>query len=183
MPNWCNNNITITGPAHKINKIWAEAIKDDSGLLNAIVPMPTALRETVKGSGDENQTELHDGYTNWYDWSVARWSTKWDVSTEGLEYDESDGVATITGWFDSAWAPPTQAMETYGAENPDVLITLDYHEPGMCFVGRTTIENGEAEDDCIDYADCNSKTVREMIGADFDDEWAISENMEMWEND
>ena len=181
MPNWCNNNIEIVGPRDKIRAIWDTA-RECEGLLNAMGPMPEALGTTVKGSGDEAQTELHDGFTNWYDWAVARWGTKWDVSLEGLEYtDNEDGTATISGWFDSAWAPPVDAIRTYGESNTDVSITLDYHEPGCCFVGRATVEAGELEDDYVEYTDLDSTTVRDAIGSELDDLWAISENMAQYE--
>lgn len=138
MPNWCNNNITIEGPISKIEPIWNKATADEdwAGLLNAMVPMPVELRETKKGSGDELQTEVYDGATNWYDWSVNRWGTKWDVSPEGLEFhDNGDGTAVIEGWFDSAWAPPTEAYRTFTEENPDCSISASYHESGMDFGG------------------------------------------------
>ena len=182
MPNWCNNNITIRGSKDTVEQLWKDAQAAD-GLLEAMVPPPENMFRGAIGQKEREQC-AEQGIPNWYDWQVENWGTKWNVSIEGLEFhDNEDGTAEITGWFDSAWAPPTQAMETYGSENPDVSITLDYHESGMCFVGRMTVEGGEAEDDCIDYADCDSKTVRETIGADFDDEWAISENMEMWEDE
>lgn len=151
MPNWCNNSITITGPADKIAALWAAATKDgDAGLLNAMVPMPAALRGTVKGSGDEAQTEQHDGHTNWYDWSVDRWSTKWDVEVEGLEFsDMNDGRAQISGGFDSAWAPPINAFQNYANANDDVEMELKYFEPGMSFIGVWDTEGGDAYYDSL----------------------------------
>jgi len=187
MPNWCDNSIEITGPANKIRTLWqrSNTSNENCGLLQQMVPMPKELSSTVKGSGDENQTAKYDGFTNWYDWSVARWGTKWDVSLEGLEYeeDEANGTATISGWFSSAWAPPINAMATYGEANPDVTIVLDYHEPGMAFVGRATVEEGELVDDYYEFAGESSKTVRDVIGAELDDFWAISENMAQWEEE
>jgi len=101
MPNWCNNSITIKGSTETIKTLWEEANREgeDGGLLNAMVPMPVELRDTTKGSNGDA--------VNWYDWAVANWGTKWDVSLEGLEFtDNGDGTATIEGWFDSAWAHP-----------------------------------------------------------------------------
>ena len=48
MPNWCNNNIDITGPAKTINALWKAATAEEGGLLNAMVPMPKELSETTK---------------------------------------------------------------------------------------------------------------------------------------
>ena len=48
MPNWCNNNITITGPNKVIDKIEKIVSKktDDNGLLNYFYPMPKELQDT-----------------------------------------------------------------------------------------------------------------------------------------
>lgn len=145
MPNWCNNSIAIIGPTAKIQALWNAAQAKDSGLLNAMVPMPAALRGTVKGTGDELQTEVHDGYTNWYDWSVARWSTKWDVDTNALYMEDlGKGRSQIRGGFESAWSPPINAFQTYANANPDVQMELRYFEPGMCFIGVWDTEGGDA---------------------------------------
>jgi hypothetical protein len=204
MPNWCSNSIEIVGPRDKIRAVW-EAAKQEEGLLNALRPQPEGLDITagrVGADGSPEQVELEareaenlekHGARNWYDWNVSNWGTKWDISLEGLEYEEdADGnfdngtgqpYARITGWFDSAWSPPIAAVAHYGARNEDVKITLDYHEPGMAFVGRYTIEEGEEEDEYHDYGGFTSETVRDAIGADMDDMWAISENMAEWEEE
>lgn len=146
MPNWCSNSITIKGPAAKISAIWAAAtVAESAGLLNALVPMPAGLKGTIKGTGDEAQTEEHDGYTNWYDWSVARWGTKWDVDVEGLSYEDlGDGTAQIVGGFESAWSPPLDCFQTYANANADVAMELKYFEPGMSFMGVWDTEGGDA---------------------------------------
>ena len=142
MPNWCNNSITITGPADKIKTLWEEANRDASGLLNAMVPMPSALRGTTspdplpeQGNYKGPQPEV-DGYTNWYDWAVNNWGCKWDVELEGLEHEDTeDGYATISGWFDSPWGPPIEAYNTFLNNNDDVQISATYEEGGMDFAG------------------------------------------------
>jgi hypothetical protein len=108
MPNWCNNSITIKGSTETIKQLWEDANQEGEagGLLNAMVPMPAELRDTVKGSNGDA--------VNWYDWAVTNWGTKWDVSLEGLEFwDNENLTATITGYFDSAWAPPIEAYNRF----------------------------------------------------------------------
>jgi len=175
MPNWCNNNIEMTGPVEKLKPIYENALAEGetAGFLNGIVPMPVELNGT-EGLGDG---------PNWYSWRVDNWGTKWEVDTEGLEFeDHGDGTATISGWFDSAWAPPVNCFETYGQANPDVDIQLDYHETGMQFVGRFTSNEGLTEDDCVEYEGPSSKIV-EQVGSDYDEYWCISENMAEWEDE
>ena len=105
MPNWCNNSITIKGSIESIKQLWENATAEGSGLLNAIAPMPKELEGTTAPSSDGSMT--------WYSWRVNNWGTKWEVDTEGLEFiDHEDGTAEISGYFDSAWAPPIDAYNT-----------------------------------------------------------------------
>ena len=135
MPNWCNNTVEITGPAKTINELWSEA-QECEGLLNAMVPMPERLKDTVKGSNGDAE--------NWYDWAVTNWGTKWDVSLEGLEYtDNEDGTATITGYFDSAWAPPIDCYNRFIEANSDCTVHGSYYEMGCDFGGF--YDNGDDE--------------------------------------
>ncbi len=170
MPNWCSNTIEITGPKAKIKALWEQAQKDEEsggGLLNAMNPMP-------KFDNDGNDT-----MPNWWNWRVSNWGTKWEVSSEGLSYSEDDDTATISGWFDSAWSPPCDACAFYLDENDDVSITLYYYEPGMCFVGKWH----DGDDDFYEYGGCDSKTVRDFIGAELDDQWNISEELAQYEEE
>jgi hypothetical protein len=136
MPNWCNNTVTITGAAAKIQDLWNRAqgshfytnaatgeTEETSGLLEAMAPI---------GEWD-------------YDTAVQTWGTKWDINTEGLQLiDNEDGTATITGYADSAWSPPVDAFQTYANANEDVYLELKYFEPGMSFIGVWDSAGGDA---------------------------------------
>ena len=149
MPNWCNNSINISGSTETIKTLWDEANKEDSGLLNAMKPMPKELDGTTSPTPQEGQAGYKgpqpkiDGFDNWYDWRVSNWGTKWDIDpSEGLEFtDNGDGTAQISGWFESAWAPPIQAYDTFLDDMDGCSLTADYHEPGMDFAG--IYDNGD----------------------------------------
>jgi hypothetical protein len=206
MPNWCNNSIEIVGPREKIRAVWTAAQAEGKGLLNALRPMPEGLdivAGRVGAEGEPEQVELErreqenlerHGARNWYDWAVSNWGTKWEVSAEGLEFEEDqDGNydngglgphARITGWFDSAWAPPTNAIAHFCEANPDVRATIDYYEPGMCFVGRMVADNGEVEeDDCVDYSNATSKTIRSTVGDEMCEMWNLEEELANYEEE
>ena len=84
MPNWCENQISITGPNSVMDKIEKIINADDShentGLLNFFHPMPKELEGTTSPSSasDKPQPKV-DGFDNWYDWRNANWGTKWEV--------------------------------------------------------------------------------------------------------
>ena len=178
MPNWCNNNITISGPIETIKTLWEEAIQDaddETGLLNAMHPMPRELHDT-DADGSEG--------LNWYNWRVENWGTKWEVSSEGLEFiDNGDGTAEITGWFDSAWAPPIGAYENFADMMDNCSIEASYYEPGMDFAGFWSTENGDeyCEDLHDEYKlpeDQQSDLFKRL-----DEEFALSEQFEQWDED
>ena len=106
MPNWCDNQITITGPnsvIDKIEKIVKEE-KDDQGLLNFFHPMPKELDGTTSPSSSADKPQpMVEGFDNWYDWRVENWSTKWDCN-EFYGVDRQGD--TISFGFSSAWSPP-----------------------------------------------------------------------------
>ena len=191
MPNWCNNNITIQGSTETIKTLWEEATAEDGGLLSAMVPMPKALEGTTSptpqpgASNYEGEQPKVDGYDNWYDWSVARWGTKWDVSTEGLEFtDNGDGTASISGWFDSAWAPPLTAYETFCEDMDGVYIEASYHEGGMDFGGFWDSETGEEHMDGIQETWEQYKDNLDDAPSLFkriDEEYGLSDQYAEWE--
>ena len=138
MPNWCNNNIEITGPKEKLIKICDGAKKGE--LLDTLFPMPEALKETEKSSDDDKMAKqpVVDGVNNWYDWRVNNWSTKWDVDPyvgDNIKVEGDGGNARLVFGFDSAWSPPIGACAKYLEDNDDVSIRLVYYEPGCDFMG------------------------------------------------
>jgi hypothetical protein len=163
MPNWCNNNITISGPADKIRQLWDTAQTADEGkfgLLEAMAPI-----------GDWE-----------YGTAVDTWGTKWDVNDEGLEIIEhGNGTAEITGWFDSAWAPPIGAYEKFTEANEDCEISASYYEMGMDFAGFWNGEEEHLDDLHEEYK--QPVDERSDLFNRLDEEWGLSENYEMWDED
>ena len=175
MPNWCNNNIEITGPIDKIKALWDATQAEDGGLLNAMVPMPVELKDTVKGSNGDA--------VNWYDWSVTNWGTKWDVDSEGLEFwDNENLTATITGYFDSAWAPPIDCYNRFLADNPDFTITGSYYECWCDFAGF--YDNGDDEhlENLRDEYDLPEDEQSDLFKR-LDEEYALSEQFDQYDDE
>lgn len=166
MPNWCNNNISITGPKDQITALWERAQTADNGnfgLLNAMVTMPKALEGTTSPSDTPN----------WYEWRVTNWGTKWDIGDHGLELSE-DG-SEITGWFDSAWAPPSMALMSFAEKNGDITITNYYYEGGMDFGGLVSCDRGVCEDDYVENIQELVQEGEDNLVRELDDQFGISE--------
>lgn len=181
MPNWCSNSVVLK---HKDPQFVARAREaaTSSGLLNEFVPVPKDLVETMSGSyGDpDKQKELeiqqaynlkNYGYTDWYSFCVNEWGTKWDVTGEVQDIDEG-----IVVNFESAWGPPIEAYSKLVALGFEVEAM--YYEPGMAFCGEWTTDT-----DAEYKIEGNSKWVMENIPAHIDEAFAISEQMEQWEEE
>lgn len=194
MPNWCNNSFTIQGSTETVKTLWEDAHSGENGaytgLLQAMVPMPEILEDTTSPTPEDldevqlNTMLAQTGASNWYDWRVGKWGTKWDVGDEGLEFiDNGDGTAAITGWFDSAWAPPVDAFQTWSTDMDGAFAELYYDEPGMCFVGYWSSEGG---DDYYEYSDYSSENISDNIPEYLVDYFDLEERLaeyEEWERE
>jgi len=182
MPNWCNNNITISGPTETIQQLWEDATQENSGLLSAIVPQPDNLFKGSIGAAEREQC-AEQGIPNWYDWNISNWGTKWDVSTEGLEFtDHGDGTASIDGWFESAWAPPIEAYNTFCDDMDNCSLEASYHEPGMDFAGFYVDGDDEYLENLHEEFELPEDERSDLYNR-LDEEYNLSENYDMWEEE
>ncbi len=185
MPNWCNNDLTLRHSDSKMIDRAYSAIEKGQ-FLNEFIPVPQALLDTIAGYPPESERETHEtqklenlanhGYKDWYDFCVGEWGTKWDVGGDGGSLRRiDDNIMEVS--FLSAWSPPVDAYEkliTMGFE-----IKAYYDEPGMEFCGKWRGSGDDFVNDHHEYGNESAQTVRMFIGAELDDLWGISENMEM----
>ena len=194
MPNWCDNQITITGPnsvIDKIEKIVKEE-KDTDGLLNFFYPMPKQLEGTEAGPPAKTKKEklerarlqVEYGASNWYDWRTTNWSTKWEVCEfygvdRQYHSEQNEGESTISFGFSSAWAPPIGAYEMFLEKNEECSLRAFYYEGGCDFMG----EWNDGVDDC--YAPSDYKSTDDFwqdgVGSTLDDVFNITESMAEYE--
>ena len=190
MPNWCDNQITITGPnsvIDKIEKIVTEE-KDGDGLLNYFHPMPKQLEDTTSPSSSADKPQpMVEGFDCWYDWRCENWSTKWDVNefygVDRQHLNDSLDESIISFGFSSAWSPPINAYQSFlinmSEKNLDVSVKAYYYEGGCDFMGCW--DNGD--DDC--YAPSDYKSTDDFwqdgIGSTLDEMFNITESMAEYE--
>ena len=192
MPNYCNNNIVITGSNSVIDKIEKIANGDKGDLLQYFYPMPKALEDTTaplqKDATKEEKAKAKEnlkkyGYDNWYDWRVENWGTKWDImefyniNRKEIGEDESE----ISLGFDTAWAPALGAYEKFIDENSNCSLKAYYYEPGCDFMGEW--DNGI--DSCFEVAKygLDDDFWKQGIGSTLDDYFGITESMAQYLED
>jgi len=186
VPNWCSNIVKLrhADPAMLVR---AQEGFRKGQLLQTFIPCPQELRDTQavhypEGHADKAAQDALEarniekyGFSNWYDWQVAHWSTKWDVGSEDDVADIEDDVLTLS--FDSAWSPPIGAYETL----EDVCgfdVEAYYYEPGMAFCGAwlTGVDN------CINIPSTSAEAEK-VIPEDIDEMFDIVNSMAMWEEE
>ncbi len=186
MPNWCDNTLILSHPDKSMIKRAVKAF-NKGGLLHEFIPVPKALSETIAGSYGDNdkQAALEAamaynlatyGYSNWYDFCIGEWGTKWDVGGNGGSVNKVDDTCIVLH-FESAWAPPTQAY--YKLVELGFDVEAKYYEPGAAFVGWFF----DGTDENYDLSEMTADQVDAEIPQELNEEFAISERMREYENE
>ena len=154
MPNWCANTLTLEHEDSEMIKR-AENAFAEGKFFKEFVPPP--------------QKEWD------YNWCVENWGTKWDVgSSDGINVVQEHSIVL---YFDSAWSPPIaayRAMEELG-----FTVSAMYYEPGLCFAGIYQ----DGDDEYYEYTDMTSEEVADMLPAELDETFSISEQVADWEEE
>jgi len=144
MPNWCQNEITITGEIENVQKLIDK--------VNAFLETPEEMRKPHQGlfltliGLPEGVTEITDD--NWYDTNLSHLGTKWDIFPP-MNVDYSEGVLFMA--FDTAWTPPSNFCREL-AKQYDVTVQNVYMEQGNDFCGKEIYDiNGSVEESEYSY--------------------------------
>jgi hypothetical protein len=140
MPNWCYNYATFE---HEDPTMVARVVEaaEAQKLFDTFVPMPDRLRETNSPSGVNEELVAEFGSSNWYEWALANWGTKWDANVTG-EADVFDDGKGVLLYFETAWSPPIEfyhCMKLLG-----FVVHASFTEEGMGFAG--IYNDGEHEE-------------------------------------
>jgi hypothetical protein len=151
MPNWCYNHLEVTGDEKQLREFVEKSLVSPEKneihdatefIFNGTHPMPEELSIT-KGTQTQEEKEqailnlANHGYTDWYEWHIGEWGTKWDACEPYINHNDKDYFSVN---FQSAWAPPIQWIDNIMKDFPDLSFILEYEEPGMGFGGRLTAE-------------------------------------------
>jgi hypothetical protein len=142
MPNWCRNNLVITGNKDSIDELVKDITNDDD-IISLTNTMPTPTELTAVHSGSITIDDIR--YSNWYedkdgtrrpvldmtlddlkakynctnsiDWQYLNWGTKWGDCETVIDRKNDK---TLNVWFESAWGEPFMLLqhiaETYKVE-------------------------------------------------------------------
>ena len=176
MPNWCWNNLSVSGDEIQLREFVEKSTinieENDEFSFNGTYPMPKTLRITagthlsfIEKIKRYINIKLY-GHDNWYNWSIANWGTKWDACEPHIDNNDINFFSVS---FDTAWGPPIEWINNIMQDFPDLCFELEYDEPGMCFGGllqaqyKVTWEDAHWETNSA--SDCCEGEV------EFNDDW------------
>ncbi len=163
MPNWCNNNMSISGPPDQVRSI-LDAVRpnnkeDDKPKLTKFMPQPLDKSgEPLEGTS----------------WQYETWGTKWgDCDTEIVSEDYTDNLGSGSLGYTTPWGPASGLIKEISRLHPNVTIDIEYEEPGMNFFGIEQYLNGETvHEDHHEYNfDDGFIQLTDGYKVDFDTDW------------
>jgi len=166
MPNGCENRVYLEASPAEIEAIImaVQGTDGDKGLLNCLLPEP------------DHGPDIEGEMPNWWNWRVANWGTKWEVSAEITSHSVADGWINLA--FDSAWSPPLEALYAWeAADSESRNFNIRYIEWGMAFCGEAD-SRGINDSYSIPLT---AAEVQATIPVDIDEEFGISDNVAQWE--
>jgi hypothetical protein len=162
VPNWCENELTIVGPAEDIEACLAKISTGEYRRFDfrAVIPMPEEVAATktvtwsvVNGEAvvtvkdppggpdgiDTEELVRKYGAKDWYDWCWQNWGTKWNAFE--VEVRQLEGSAQLA--FATAWTPPRPVVRALAVSFPALTFTLDFWEGGAEFCGSLVVRGGD----------------------------------------
>lgn len=156
-----------TSPMQEVlpNKKYEETMIDirgkmDMGLIHEHEVLPISL--------DTHKKLIHNyGYSNWYDWAMNHWGTKWGPYESGKLSDNEFSFYTVN-------ATPHVAMVKMSMKYPKIEFRVRYADEDMGYnVGEYSLLNGETINTNV-YREFNTESFL-MAYNMFDDDYYLTD--------
>ena len=143
MPNWVYNTMTVTGAEETVARFIEDVAK----------PRPFKVKDTEDDLVIEEKSngplsfwstlapENIEGYfrgTNWYNWNIENWGTKWDAQFSEFD-DYGNGQACYS--FSTAWSSPDGFYKAASKKWPTLEFSV-YWEEEQGFGAEFDIKDG-----------------------------------------
>ncbi len=176
MPNWCNNVIKITGEKKHIDA-FMKYIKKNGGKFEfqMFAPYPEEYQKLddiyFKAKEDHEPTLPKSGYEQGgASWINRNWGTKWNVVKDDVSFSRKN-AKTFVVFFLTAWSPAEPIAKAISKMFPELLVRIDYSEPGMQFEGHAVYKNDvELEAERLENVDVDEDFDDEEFDEDLDEE-------------
>ena len=133
MPNWCSNTLSIKGNPKDINKLMKQLEITESESTDTHSSSVFSCHKVIPRPDKED--------TNWYNWNVENWGSKWDLSEVEKDGDWETGELRYD--FETAWSPIYEVITALAKEHKKLTMTYLYSESGSDFWGEHEYKNGK----------------------------------------
>lgn len=150
MPNWCENELTVTGNKAELEKFVAETFVTEEGKrifdFDKVVPYPQKFKDMDAAIKDVPWEErlkrnMKDGFNSGgYEWCCANWGTKWGACNPT---DLVETAKSIKQTFSTAWGPPLPVIAAASRKYPTLTFKIKYFEGGMGFSGKFVVKDDD----------------------------------------
>jgi len=154
MPNYCDNDLYVSGPEEALNEFYDFNTREGERLIdfNRYIPYPETFKKMDEAAdisrveqaqliGTTQYVYVTDGFNSGgYEWRNRNWGTKWNTRSEDTTVERTDGVIFYN--FDTAWAPPIPVVIAMSIKHPKLTFRIEYFERGMAFQGVFEVTNG-----------------------------------------
>jgi hypothetical protein len=153
MPNWCECDLWVYGPASELRKFREEVRGEEELDADRILPYPL---EFWKDDYNADKLErlfgfspIESGYSRGgYHWCLKNWGTKWPPSNVCVVQRKRSLFYTLN----SPWSPPIPLVLAASRKFPRLRFVMRYYEHGVGFQGRFVAKAGRVlEDRCWGY--------------------------------
>lgn len=157
MPNWCMNELIITGDQASLDNLatFVKGEHDEQELdFDKVIPYPENYKqmdaEMPAWNDPDKEAKMLAYKEKWgsdkagynsggYEWCCENWGTKWNACSI---YFVSDG-ATLFYSFDTAWSPAYPVVQKLSELFPTLDFEYKYEETGCFFAGDVAYEAGK----------------------------------------
>lgn len=132
------------------------------------VDLPTdTYEEQVKNGMTWFMNLYKYGVTDWYNWALKNWGTKWNAcSAEPLDdifIREESSTHKFNYGFETAWSMPNALMEKFSQMFPHLSFTISYADEDMGQnTGKITYKAGKVIDKII-YDDGSREAIENAL--------------------
>lgn len=148
MPNYCYSKLTIQGEPKQLNKMLKQVEITESEA--------TADKEATKFSFEKIIPMPASEKSNWYEWRIENWGTKWDMA---IDYDTLDNWENGEVYVDfrTAWSPPIPILLKLSEQNPKLKFFWNCWEESYEYWCEGNLKKGE----WAEYYEGNFKSCAE----------------------
>ncbi len=132
MPNNFVHDVSVLGPNEELKAFLEHFNKNEDLDFQTIIPMPAILFGTVAGSFTNYRNFLaakEVGHSNWYDWRLEHWGTKWNAYDCTLlivpksDVDSSE-INRLRFQFTTAWSFPVPIFNRLAELHPSCVFEV-----------------------------------------------------------